>query len=34
MREIASYELHQIKEEDLSFTNICHLLIIIVIKLW
>ena len=29
----ASYELHQMKEEDLSFTNMCHLLIIIVIKL-
>ena len=26
----ASYELHQMKEEDLSFTNMCHLLIIIV----
>ena len=30
----ASYELYQMKEEDLSFTNMCHLLIIIVIKLW
>ena len=30
----ASYELHQMKEEDLSFTNMCHLLIMIVIKLW
>ena len=29
----ASYELHQMKEEDLSFTNMCHLLFIIVIKL-
>ena len=29
----ASYELHQIQEEDLSFTNMCHLLIIVVIKL-
>ena len=30
----ASYELHQMKEKDLSFTNMCHLLIIILIKLW
>ena len=30
----ASYELHQMEEEDLSLTNMCHLLIIIVIKLW
>ena len=30
----APYELHQMKEEDLSFTNMCHLLIIIVIELW
>ena len=29
----ALYELHQMKEEDLSFTNMCHLSIIIVIKL-
>ena len=29
----ASYELHQMNEEDLSFTNMCHLLIIIVIQL-
>ena len=29
----ASYELHQMKEEDPSFPNMCHLLIIIVIKL-
>ena len=29
----ALYELHQMKEEDLSFPNMCHLLIIIVIKL-
>ena len=28
------YELHQMKEEDLSFPNMCHLSIIIVIKLW
>ena len=28
------YELHQMKEKDLSFPNMCHLLIIIVIKLW
>ena len=27
-------ELHQMKEEDLSFPNMCHLLIINVIKLW
>ena len=27
------FELHQMKEEDLSFTNMCHLLFIIVIKL-
>ena len=31
--EYASYELHQMKEEDLSSTNMCHLLITIVIKL-
>ena len=30
----ASSELHQMKDEDLSFPNMCHLLIIIVIKLW
>ena len=29
----ASYEL-QTKEDDLSFPNMCHLLIIIVVKLW
>ena len=29
----ASYGLLQMKEEDLSFTNMCHLLIIIEIKL-
>ena len=28
----ASYELHQMKEEDLSFTNMCHLLIMIMIE--
>ena len=27
-----SYELHQLKEEGLSFSNMCHLLIIMVIK--
>ena len=32
MREYASYELNQMKEEDLSF--MCHLLIINVTKLW
>ena len=29
----ALYELHEMKEEGLSFTNVCNLLIIIVIKL-
>ena len=29
----ASYELHQMKEEDLSFPNMCHLLIINMTKL-
>ena len=28
----ASYELHKIKEEDLRFTNMCYLFIVIVIK--
>ena len=28
-----SYELHQMKEEDIGFKNMCHLLIITVIKL-
>ena len=31
MRIYESFELHQMKEEDLSFTNMCHLLIMIVI---
>ena len=30
----ASYELRQMKEEDLSFPNKCHLVIINVTKLW
>ena len=33
MREICIIRVNQMKEEDLSFTNMCHLMIIIVIKL-
>ena len=30
----AWYEMRQMKEEDLSFPNMCHLLNIIVVQLW